>query len=246
MTAEEVFRNDYLTLGQLAAHLGWSTRFVEGLVRGEKLPALEIGGSWHFRREEVVDWLEQKIRTLDAGHIADLERRMETALHADEAFRSRRGDRLTSSLPLKGISLDLAVSTKSAVLRALVELAEGTGLLFDKDFLLASLVDREALCSTALPGGVALCHPRRPAPSVIGRSFLCYLRTAEPVGFGAEDGEGTSHFFLLCTPDDRSHLQGLARLARILHAGGLNAIRTAASPESIKETLSDIEARVSA
>lgn len=242
---EDILREDYLTTGQLAAYLGWSIRFVDGLVRGESLPAVEIEGRLRFRRDDVIDWLEQKIQTLDAGHIADLEARMESSLLADGTFRSHREDRLTSSLPLKGISLGLAVSSKPAVLRALVELAEGTGLLFDKDYLLASLVDRESLCSTALPGGVALCHPRRPVPSAIDRQFLCFLRTAGPVDFGSEDGESTSHFFLLCTPDDRSHLHGLARLARILHDGGMEAVRSAVSPDQLKAALAGIETNIS-
>ena len=144
---------DYLTIGQLAAHFGWSPRFIEGLVRGERLPAVEIDGQWHFRREEVVDWLELKIQTLDSVRVNELEAKLEHSLLADGTFRTRRSDRLASRLPLKGIALDVPVTSKAEVLRALAELADGTGLLFEKEFLLASLIERESLCSTALPGG---------------------------------------------------------------------------------------------
>lgn len=237
-------QNEYLTIGQLSAYLGWSPRFIEGLVRGERLPGLEIDGQWKFRRNDVVDWLEQKIQTLDTIRVTELETTMETSLLADGIFRTTRTDRLTSRLPLQGIALDLPLATKFDVLRELSALAEATGLLLDREYLLTSLVDRESLCSTAIPGGVALCHPRRPIPSVILRQFLCFLRTATPIDFGAEDEEGTSVFFLLCATDARSHLHGLARLARILQGSTLSELKSATSAESILKILAEAEAKI--
>jgi nitrogen PTS system EIIA component len=243
---ETVNEKEYINIGQLAEYLGWSTRFIEGLVRGEKMPGLEIDGQWRFRRDDVVDWLEQKIQTLDTARVTELETKLESSLLADGTFRTTRTDRLTSRLPLKGIALDVPVAGKTEALEAIATLAEATGLLFDKQNLLDSLIDRESLCSTAVPGGVALCHPRRPIPSIIEKQFLTFLRTEKPVDFGAEDGEGTTLFFLLCTPDDRSHLHGLARLARVLHGGTLEALRHAGSSEEVLEILATAEASVQA
>lgn len=241
---ETVNSSEYISIGQLAAYLGWSTRFIEGLARGEHLPGFETGGTWRFRRDDVVDWLEQKIQTLDTARVTELEANMESSLLADGTFRTLRTDRLTSRLPFKGILLDAPLTTKSEVLNAISILAEATGLLYDRNQLHSSLVDRESLCSTAVPGGVALCHPRRPVPSIIQRQFLCFLRTATPVDFGGEDGEGTSLFFLLCTPDDRSHLHGLARLARLLHGGTLDELKAAATADQIISILANAEARI--
>jgi PTS system nitrogen regulatory IIA component len=235
-------QSEYLTIGQLASNLGWSVRFIEGLVRGEHLPGMEIDGSWHFRRGDVIDWLEQKIQTLDRKRVKDLEKRVESSLVADGIFRRPVAtDRLVSRMPDEGISLDVHIKKKVDVLRALACLAERTGLLYDRDYLLASLMDREALCSTAMPGGVALCHPRRPIPSDISTQFVCFLRTRKPVDFGGAQGEGTSVFFLLCAPDDRSHLYGLARVARILHNGALDLIRNANTEQEIKHVINTVE-----
>lgn len=241
---ETVDRHESISIGQLAEYIGLTPRFIEGLVRGERLPGAEIDGQLQFRRDDVVDWLEQKIRTLDKARVSELESTLEHSLLADGTFRTHRSDRLTSRLPLKGIALDAPATDKQGVLQALTTLAQATGLLFDNDRLLESLLDREALCSTAVPGGLALCHPRRPLPGIIERQFLCFLRTEKPVDFGAENGEGTSLFFLLCTPDDRSHLHGLARLARILHPGTLDQLRTASSTEQIHATLANAEALI--
>jgi hypothetical protein len=146
------------------------------LVRGERLPGLEIDGQWRFRRDDVVDWLEQKIQTLDTARVSELEAKMESSLLADGIFRTVRTDRLTSRLPLKGIALGVSSTTKSNVLQSLTD--------------------------------------------------------------------GTSLFFLLCAPDDRSHLHGLARLARILHGGTLDILKAAVTAEDIVAALADVESKI--
>ncbi|MFU8894618.1 MAG: PTS sugar transporter subunit IIA [Luteolibacter sp.] len=246
-TLPDYIKSEYLNLGQLASNLGWTPRFIESLVRGEKLPGMEIDGVWHFRRDDVIDWLEQKIQTLDANRVRELEKRVESSLVSDGTYhRPSATDRLTTRMPDDGIALDVHIDNKPDVLRALVRLAEKTGLLYDRDYLLASLVDREALCSTAMPGGVALCHPRRPVPTAISAQFVCLLRTVNAVNFGSPDGEGTQVFFLLCAPDDRSHLYGLARVARILHNGGLEPILKAKSEAEVKQAITSIENLINA
>lgn len=242
VTTAEFIRTDYLTIGQLASNIGWSVRFIEGLVRSELLPGLEIGGAWHFRRADVIDWLEQKIQTLDSSRVHELEKRVETSLVADGTYRrAEAADRITTRMPDEGIALDVAAGNKADVLHSLVGLAERTGLIYDRDYLLASLTDRESLSSTGMAGGVALCHPRRPVPGAISTQFVCLLRTSKPVDFGAPDGKGTSVFFLLCAPDDRSHLYALARVARILHSGALPAIQSARNAAGVKQAIARVE-----
>lgn len=233
-----------ITASQLANYLGWSASSIENLVSADHLPSLEIDGQLRFRLNDVLDWIEVNIPSLDPTRITQLETKMESSLLADGVFRTLRTDRLASRLPINGIALDVPLTQKPDVLRSLVTLASATGLLFDREQLLETLLERESLCSTAMPGGVALCHPRRPIPSIIERQFLCFLRTSAPVNFGGEDGDGTSLFFLLCTPDDRSHLHGLARLARILRDGTLELLKTATTSEDILAIITNAEAKV--
>lgn len=238
-------QKDYLTIGEVASYLGWSTRFVDGLVRGEKLPGLEINGEWRFRREELVDWLNRKIQTLDTVRVSELENKLEGDLLADGVFKTVRPDRLSSRLPETGIALDIQVESKPELLKALVKLANQTGNLLDSDHLHASLVDRESLCSTALPGGLAICHPRRPLPFAIKDYLLCFLRTAKPIAFGAEDGESTSIFFLLGAPDDQAHLHGLARLARILNPETIRELKEVRSSQEVLDLINQREREIS-
>ena len=56
------------------------------------------------------------------------------------------------------IKLDVASRTKSAVIRDMVDFAATTGRVYDPKSLLTSVQEREELCSTALPGGMAMAY----------------------------------------------------------------------------------------
>ena len=86
----DIFSQDSITLGELANYFGWSPRFIEGLARGERLPSVEVGGEIRFRRDEIVDLLQQKIHTLDAARVSGLEGRIEQSLIEDGTRHTRR------------------------------------------------------------------------------------------------------------------------------------------------------------
>ena len=233
-----------LSIGEVAASFGWNPRFVERLAAGGKIPGIESGGQWRFRREELVDWLDQKLQTLEAPRIAELEFRLESELESDGSLPRVHPALLTSRLQLEGVELALPSDSKPAVLRALVDVAVRTRQVLDELHLHASLVEREGLCSTALPGGVAIIHPRRPAPSAVRQPLLCFGRTLAPIPFGAAGGQPTQMFFLLVSIEDRSHLHSLARLVRVLRGPTLAALRTAPDPAAVLEILRDREAEI--
>jgi PTS system nitrogen regulatory IIA component len=102
------------------------------------------------------------------------------------------------------------------VLRELVRLAEQSWQVYDSDAILQAVQAREELASTALANGVAIPHPRRPLVNALGESLIAFGRTASGIPFGAENGNLTDIFFLVCCRDDRTHLRVLARLSRLL------------------------------
>ncbi len=106
----------------------------------------------------------------------------------------------------------LTAKTKASVLREMVALADRTGNLNQSRDLLESLSAREELCSTALPEGLALLHPRHHDPYMFESSFIALGRSVQEIHFGAPDGQPTTLFFLICCQDDRIHLHTLARL----------------------------------
>ena len=117
----------------------------------------------------------------------------------------------------------MQAKAKAGILRDMTDLAERGGKVYDVEGLFKELSAREAAASTAIGEGVALLHPRFHDPYMFEESFVAYGRSDRPVFFGAPDGEGTRHFFLVCSTDHRAHLHILARLAVLAHGTDLVA-----------------------
>jgi PTS system nitrogen regulatory IIA component len=86
----------------------------------------------------------------------------------------------------------------------------------DPEFLLQTLMAREALGTTAMGDGIAIPHVRNPilltavAPTVL----LCFLD--RPVDFKAVDERPVDTLFTLLTPTVNIHLHLLSRLAYLI------------------------------
>lgn len=233
--------SEFLTLGDVAATFGWTTRFVERLAAVDQLPGTEVNGQWQFRREDLLEWLDRKIQTLDPVQVAGLEQKLEAELQA-----SSRNIRIAERLKPEFVDVTFKPTDRTDVLKQLVNLADKTGLVISTAHLYASLAERERLVSTALPGGFAICHPRRPAPHILRRTLLAVLRTSEPVAFGAEDGQPTRLFFLIAAIDDRAHLYALARLTRIVRGPTLQKLLQASTSEQLIQTIQERENEIDA
>lgn len=197
-----------LTTDELADYLHVSASDVERLLRESDLPREERGGRLVFRRSEIDAWASQRIlglpdRRLDAYHAKTM-RGTQNIFESDAI--------IPELIPRTYINLGLTSKTRSSVIRDMVALADSTGNVFDPRELLASIEAREALCSTALPGGLALLHVRNYDAYRFERSFIVLGRTIQSVPFGAPDGGASRLFFLICCQDDRIHLHTLARL----------------------------------
>jgi nitrogen PTS system EIIA component len=217
--------SEMMDVEQLAAYLQRDVRELGKLASCGHLPGHKVGGEWRFARAEINQWLEGQLAGLSDQQLVQVE-------------RSARRDAPTAAEPLvssllteASIAVPLQASTKSSVLRELVNLAEQTWQVYDPEAILDAIRTREELSSTALPQGVAIPHPRRPLPAALGESVLAYGRTASPLPFGAAMGGLTDIFFLVCCTDDRTHLRVLARLTRLLmRPGFLDQLREAQTP----------------
>lgn len=196
---------------ELADYLHLSASDVERLLRESDIPKAERGGKLVFRRSEIDAWASQRIlgmpdKRLDAYHTK--------SMHGTRAIFPENA-LIPELLKPNQINLELTSKTRASVIRDMVALAESTGMVFDSKELLQSVEAREELCSTALPGGLALLHARNYDAYRFETSFIVFGRTIQRVPFGAPDGASTSLFFLICCQDDRIHLHALARLCMI-------------------------------
>src|SRR4029453_15159086 len=139
----------------------------------------------------------------------------------------------------------LPARTRNAVIKSRVELAAKTGHLWDVAEMAEAVEAREKLHPTALDNGVALLHPRRPLPQILGEPLLALGRTPAGIPFGSDRGQLTDIFFLILSVDDSQHLRTLARLSRLITAPNfLDAIREAQSSAAVLSAVRDFEERL--
>ena len=196
------------TIDQLADYLHVARRHVERLVQEGDIPCALRGGRMLFQRDEIDAWASQRILRLPGRGLDWYHRK--TMRGTQQLFP--QGALIPALLRPEGIELDLPSKTKASVIRDMVALADRTGRVVDSRELLDSVEAREALCSTALPGGLALLHARQHQAFRFEGSFIVLGRTIQAIPFGAPDGRETQLFFLVCCQDDRIHLHTLARL----------------------------------
>lgn len=230
--------DDDFDIPSLAAYVHLGAPQIAKLVERGKLPGRRVGGEWRFSRAEIHQWLEQRIGVSDEEELQRVEGALQAAGQSPALELS-----LAAMLPLDAIEVPLAARTKNSVIESMAEVAARTGLLWDTQKMADAVRAREEMHPTALDNGAALLHPRRPLPSILGQSFLALGRTATGIPFGSARGVLTDVFFLICSTDDRLHLQTLARLSRLLALPDfLPDLRAAADAPAIVELVGRSEA----
>jgi mannitol/fructose-specific phosphotransferase system IIA component (Ntr-type) len=193
---------------ELAEYLHLVPGDVERLLRESDIPHTVRGGRKVFQRGEIDAWASRRILGLPANRLEIYHEK--SARGTREVFPD--GALIPDLLRASYIDLALHSRTRASVIRDMVALADRTGRVLHPRELLQSVEEREALCSTALPGGLALLHSRHHTEYSFDGSFVVLGRTVQTVPFGAPDGGSTLLFFLVCCDDDRIHLHTIARL----------------------------------
>lgn len=230
-------------LHEVADYLRLPEDSIEELARRGEMPCERQGGRLAFRRMDVDAWASRRLLGLPDERLADYHKRL-SAAEAERDLSASKGI-MAGLLGADRVALGLTSRGKAGILDEMVRVADATGLVCDADDLKNSLVEREKLCSTALPGGFALLHPRNHEPYMFADSFLAVGRTVGRIFFGAPDGEATDVFFLICCQDDRLHLHVLARLCMMCHhTDMLEAVRAAETPAEVVEAMTAAERAV--
>ena len=200
-----------LDVDELAAYLHLTPQQVRRLADREQLPGRRIAGNWRFSEAEVHSWLEDRIGASDLDQLSKVQQVV-------DRWSDRQSDEgeLGDLLRVEAIEIPLAARTRTSVVRRICRLAEQTGLLWDAGKMVDAVLAREDLHPTALDNGVALLHPRRPQSSLLSEPLLALGVSSQPLPFGNQSGHLTDVFFLICSTDDRVHLQVLAKISRLL------------------------------
>jgi len=225
---------EILDIEQAASFLSRDVREVGKLATRGVLPGRKVNGAWRFARAEIKHWLESRLHEYTEQELCAVE-----SAHTGEVEEPLLGNLMSETTT----AVPLGAATRVSVLRHLVKLAEESFHVYDPDAVLAAIVQREEMSSTALPGGVAIPHPHRPlSPAVLGDSVVAFGKTGRAIPFGGPHGMLTDLYFLVLCTDERTHLRVLARLARLLRREGLvEQLRATESPNEAHELLLDAE-----
>lgn len=220
----------YRTLGvdEVARYLHLGRADVVRLVKDRAIPFTRHGERLVFRKVEIEAWASQRILGLEGRGLAEYHQKSSRGAQQIVPHEVIMPEMIRPEF----IAPALTAKTKASVLRQMAALAEKTGRVCDPPALLEGLQAREELCSTGIPGGLALLHSRNPDSYLFETSFLALGRTIQQIPFGAPDGQSTDLFFLIGCPDDRMHLHALARLCLMAQKTNLLAdLRQAADSE---------------
>jgi nitrogen PTS system EIIA component len=229
-------------LVSLATYLHLTPAQVARLADRGKLPGRKVQGQWRFAQAEIHHWLENRIGLSDENELQQVESLLRPRANNRESPRT-----IAEMLPLAAIEVPLLAKTRNSVINSMADVAARTGLLWDPQKMAEAVRAREDMHPTALEIGVALMHPRRPMTSILGEAFITFGRTQNAIPFGGHSGMLTDLFFLICSTDDRGHLQTLARLSRIIAEPELlSALRAATDAKEVRGAILAAEENLNA
>jgi PTS system nitrogen regulatory IIA component len=208
-----------------------------------KIPGRKVAGDWRFSPAAIHHWLEERMGLSTDEQL----QQMELALKQPPGRSVEEEISISAALPIAAIDVALAARTRGSIITSMCELAAQTGWLWDPAKMAEAVRAREDMQPTALESGVALLHPRRPLPGILGQAFLALGRTERKMPFGGANGALTDLFFLICSVEDRGHLRMLARLSRLISDPALlDQLRTAPDARAVHDAIADREAELPA
>lgn len=193
----------FLKVADVAAVVGVDEKTVLSWIRQQGLPAHKQDERYRVNRVDLLEWATSKGIVIPPDVFAARE---ELLLMPT----------VSNALQQGGIHYDLPGDSPETALREVVNrLSLPPGL--DPEFLLQTLLAREALGSTAFGNGIAIPHVRNPIVGQTDESAisLCFLKN--PIDFNAIDGKPVTILFTFVTPNVKAHLHLLAQLSFLLH-----------------------------
>lgn len=193
----------FLKVTAIAEALGVPEKTVLNWIKNQGLPAHKQNDRYQINRVDLLEWA-----TIHGVSIPP------QVFATSEENHDRPS--VSEALLLGGIHYALPGDSPESALKEVIARLKLPPSL-DPDFLLQTLLAREALGSTALGNGIAIPHVRNP---IVGQTLepaisLCFLKN--PIDFDAVDGKPVTTLFTLITPNVKVHLHLLAKLAFLLH-----------------------------
>ncbi|MEG0255475.1 PTS fructose transporter subunit IIABC [Vagococcus sp.] len=111
--------------------------------------------------------------------------------------------------------MELQGTTKSDVIKEMVEKLYGAGRINNQETFEAGIIAREKQTSTGLGDGIAMPHSKNAA---VVKPTVLFAKSSQGVDYESLDGQPTFLFFMIAAPEgaNDTHLEALAGLSRLL------------------------------
>ncbi|HIJ94813.1 MAG TPA: PTS transporter subunit EIIA [Desulfuromonadales bacterium] len=208
----------FIKITDLAIAAGVEEKTILDWIKNKGLPAHKQDERYRINRVDLLEWSTNHDISMPPGIFAVSNEKPDLPLVSEALLNG-------------GIFYDLPGDTPETALHEVVYRLKLPPSL-DPEFLLQTLLAREALGSTAFGNGIAIPHVRNPIVGQTSESSisLCFLKN--PIDFDAVDGKPVSILFTLVTPNVKAHLLLLAKLAYLLHDHGFQDLLHRYGPEA--------------
>lgn len=226
-----------LTVKEAAKELNVAEKTVYRWIQSGGLPAYRVAGEYRINRAMLYDWAGSRKPSPDAVPAASASAPAPDAPPPQPAAMPP----LSAALAAGGIRHGLAGDDKTSVLKAAVELLDLPAHV-NRDFLAQAILMREQLQSTGIGDGVAIPHVRNPAVLELVSPQVALFFLEKPVDFDALDGKPVQALFIPMSPNVRTHLHLLGKIAFSLRNERIKELVSRAAPaEELLEAFRALE-----
>lgn len=208
-----------LEIAEAARILNVSERTVNKWIADDELPVHKVDDRFYINPTELLEWAT--LRRIPAS----------PELFQRQSQGAGESPSLARAFSIGTVFTELPGNDRESVLRAVVDRlpARTAG---ERQTLLHLFLARELAGGTAVGGGVALPHPRRPIVLGIAEPAVYTFYLAQPVDFQAPDRQPVHCLFTIIAPTVSAHLRLLAGLATALQDKAFQELVSRRAPQA--------------
>ncbi len=132
--------SELLTIEEVAKMVRVSERTIYNWAQKGEIPAGRLGTSWRFKKSEIINWIDQKLKSKKKP-VIDFSIQLSSVLTKDRV-------------------VFIEEKSKKEALKHLVAVLATSDIVHNKDELLIEIYKREELMSTGIGQGIAIPHSR--------------------------------------------------------------------------------------
>ncbi|MCK5548835.1 MAG: PTS sugar transporter subunit IIA [Thermoplasmata archaeon] len=192
--------DEVMTLREVAEYLKLNQRSVLKMAHEREIPATKVLNHWRFMRSLINEWLICKMGAVPSSVVP-------AGSDNDITFADLLRDQF--------INVDIVPADKVEILGQLIYPLVQAGVVKNRRVFLDRLIQREEMLTTVIGNSVAVPHMRHPSNRLFTEPALAVGICREGTYFGAENGDPTHIFFLICADDESRHLRILAKVGKL-------------------------------